>query len=654
MTKLRILVIALLTGSLLAVPNVAGAAITITGAGSTFSEVAIKQWIADVSRQGLSVNYSGVGSTQGRDQYINNKQNIDFAVSEIPFEPSEVSQLRSKNLSFQYLPIVAGGTSLMYNLSDKAGARITTLRLSGEAAAKIFTGKISKWNDPAIAAENGTLALPDTPISPVIRSDGSGTSAQFSAYLSKMFPSVWSGFASGATSNWPTFPRSIAKPGSDGVANFVAANEGTVTYVEAAYAEQRKIPTALMKNASGNFTKPNSGNVALALTKATFREDRSQNLDDVYTHPGAEAYPISSYSYMITPTKAEDITTEEAVILGKFMIYFACQGQRDADRLGYSPLPRNLVQGVFDAVNAIPGAPTPPALDAANCPNPTITGEAAAPTGAAPPAATTTTTAAGGGGGGGGGGNAATTTTPGGAATTVPSGGNQAASNDNGGGTSGSGSNPASGDGGGSNTGSGDGAGSGAPDSGSGNSAGGSDNGSGSPAAGGAKGGSKTQKPSGSTGPKTTKSATGPKASPSTAKGPKAAPKSSSAGGKSAGVTPLPSTSTDPGASEVQEGDSGVVLDSGSSAELLVRLENVETRLAELEAVAFGTAANDDEPVDPELKDDLLAAADKVDSGSGGGSMLAILLLSLMALSPFLKSGLRVAGERLKGRLPRQ
>jgi phosphate transport system substrate-binding protein len=350
----------------------------VSGAGSTWSQIAVDQWRADVSRFGLRINYQGVGSSSGRQFYINDQ--VDFAVSEIPFEGQELDALRAKGKEWAYLPIVAGGTSFMYNLRDGAGAPITTLRLSSATAVGIFTGGITKWSDPALTAENPGLNLPDKPIVPVVRSDGSGTSAQFTGYLSKREQSTWCAFAKkngidcGHTSNYPGFPGSVAQSGSDGVANYVhseSTGAGAITYVEAGYAIQRGRPVAFLKNGSGNYTLPTSKNVSTALTKATLNSDDTQNLDEVYVSTDTDAYALSSYSYMIVPTK--DIDTAKGDALGSFMAYFACEGQRKADQLGYAPLPQNLVEVVFNAMRKVPGSPAPPPIS--ECSNPTITGD---------------------------------------------------------------------------------------------------------------------------------------------------------------------------------------------------------------------------------------------------------------------------------------
>lgn len=344
----------------------AGAAVAITGAGSTFAQIAIDQWRVDAGREvGVTVNYSGLGSSQGRRQFI--AETVDWASSDIPFEDTELPVPRP----YTYLPLVAGGTALMYNLRDTAGLQVTNLQLTGPTIARIFTGKIRKWNDPAIKADNPGLAprLPDEDIKPVVRSGGSGTSAVFTGYVAAVAPDVWGEFAStygipgNFTSTFPDVPGFIKQSGSDGIANFVAnpnAGRGSIGYAEAGYAKQAGIPMAYVKNASGSWTQPTARAVAIALLDATRNPDGTQNLSRVYFSGHPEAYAISSYNYAIVPTTGFD--PAKGAELGKFVIYCITQGQAKAAPLGYSPLPPNLVQQGLDAVRSIPGAPTPPDL----------------------------------------------------------------------------------------------------------------------------------------------------------------------------------------------------------------------------------------------------------------------------------------------------
>ncbi|NBO45879.1 MAG: phosphate ABC transporter substrate-binding protein, partial [Actinobacteria bacterium] len=276
---------------------------TINGSGSTWSAIAIDQWRADVgNKRGLTVNYNSVGSSSGRQYYIALGDQTDFAVSEIPFVGSELDELKAHNRTFQYLPIVAGGTAMMYNLKDSAGRRIRDLRLSPDTITGIFTGVITKWSDPKVAADYGR-PLPDIDITPVIRSDGSGTSAQFAAFMAHESKKIWSAFAKQKmlapgmpVSNYPDLSNSIAQKGSDGIANYVAnpiVGLGAIGYLESSYAVQRNFPVVAVKNHAGKYVLPTSRNVATALTKATLNADRTQNLEGVYTNKSEGAYPIS-------------------------------------------------------------------------------------------------------------------------------------------------------------------------------------------------------------------------------------------------------------------------------------------------------------------------------------------------------------------------
>ncbi len=389
----------------------AHASTAITGAGSTWAQIAVDQWRADVASQGLAVNYQGVGSTSGRVFYYQDQ--VDFAVSEIPFQAQvkddqgnviyydEIS--RAAHRPYAYMPIVAGGTSFMYHL-DINGTRVTNLNLSAVAVAKIFTGGITFWDDPAIKATNPSLALPHLAVRPVIRSDGSGTSAQFSAFMANQTPTIWNAFCAKvglhldpcpSTSLYPPFAGSVAQQYSDGVAGYVASSyaNGAITYVEYGYAKQRGFPVANLQNKAGYFAQPVAAAVSLALKAATFNADGTQNLVSVYDNPDRRVYAMSSYSYMIVPTTtAAPFNTDKGATLGQFILYFVCAGQQKAEQLGYAPLPPNLVQRAFTVEQEIPGAPKPPAIS--NCHNPTIDGTYAPPEPVAvsPAAATATGT----------------------------------------------------------------------------------------------------------------------------------------------------------------------------------------------------------------------------------------------------------------------
>lgn len=361
----------------------------IEGTGSTWSQVIVDQWISDVDSLGMKVVYTGGGSSKGRKDF-SAPGSVDFAISEIPYQGTDEygNADTAGGREYSYLPIVAGGTAFTYHL-EQGGALVRDIRLSGQTIAKIFTNQITSWADPAIKADNNGRVLPDVPIVPVVRSDGSGTTAQFTTWLDKAHPDIWRPYfgRSGLTSYYPktSGTRMIAAAGSDQVMNTVAASSGngTIAYVEYSYPINKNYPVVKVLNAAGYYVEPTQYAVAVALTTARINQDRSsqlyltQILDDVYTNADPRAYPLSSYSYMIIPTGADDVrmTTNKRQTLVDFMFYSLCEGQGKAGSYGYSPLPLNLVQAGFEQVAKLGAAD--PGVDVANrdatrCNNPTF------------------------------------------------------------------------------------------------------------------------------------------------------------------------------------------------------------------------------------------------------------------------------------------
>ncbi len=387
---IAVLVAALSTG-IAAMPSAqADSYLPISGTGSTWVQNAVDQWITDVKKYGMRVNYGGGGSGQGRNDFLTQK--VDFAASDIPFQtnPTDGSSPEDPSKTpYAYMPIVAGGTAFMYHLTI-GGKPVTNVRMSGATIAKIFTGAITRWNDPAIAADNPGLKLPAEKIVPVVRSDSSGSSAQFSIWMMQQQPAIWNAYykrlgkgnVGGETSYWPTSPGMIGQSGDLGVAGYVAQSygEGSIGYVEYSYALNAGFPVAKMLNAAGYYTEPTAYNVAVALTKAKINTDASnpatyltQDLSGVYTYNDPRVYPMSSYSYLIVPTDAgrQNFSTQKGATLSAFASYFLCQGQQHAADLGYSPLPVNLVKAGFEQIQKIPGS-SPQNVSIASCQNPTF------------------------------------------------------------------------------------------------------------------------------------------------------------------------------------------------------------------------------------------------------------------------------------------
>lgn len=336
--------------------------VPISGSGSTWSFNALDQWRRTVDVQlGIAVQFAANGSSQGRAEFAT--QQVDFAVSDVEYGLSDGGIVEPPPaLPFAYLPIVAGGTAFMYNL-EVDGRRVTNLRLSGEVVAGIFTRQITTWGDARIAADNPALDLPDRPIVPVVRADGSGSTAQFTRWLASKHGSIWDSYcgrpACGATSNFPVTSGFEAKNGSQGVAGFVAQNssEGSITYVEYSYARNASFPVAKVLNDGGYYVGPTAATVSVALTSAATRPDLTPDLDPVYRSTDPRAYPLSGYSLMIVPIDVNArFTAEKGRSLSEFAYVALCEGQQQADALGYAPLPVNLVRAAVAQVGRIPGS----------------------------------------------------------------------------------------------------------------------------------------------------------------------------------------------------------------------------------------------------------------------------------------------------------
>ncbi|MEU6220421.1 substrate-binding domain-containing protein [Streptomyces sp. NPDC047022] len=375
----------------LAAPAAADSYTPIAGAGSTWAENAVDEWRRAVNQYGMRISYAGTGSSDGRRQFLSGT--VDFAVSDIPFQthPTDGSAAERPGAgSYAYMPIVAGGTVFMYHLTV-GGKRITNLRLSGDVVTKIFTGVIKTWDDPVIKADNPGLQLPHRPVVPVVRSDGSGSTAQFTMWMANQHKSLWQAYcdrvgrsgACGQTSYYPTVSGMIAQSGDLGVAGYVAQNygEGAIGYVNYSYALNAHYPVAKVLNHAGYYTEPTPQNVAVSLLKARINTDKSspdyltQQLDGVYNDTDKRNYPLSSYSYMILPLKVQGTFTQaKGKTLGAFSYYFMCQGQQEAPQLGYSPLPINLVQAGFDQIRRIPGVQAQN-INIRGCNNPTFTAD---------------------------------------------------------------------------------------------------------------------------------------------------------------------------------------------------------------------------------------------------------------------------------------
>lgn len=365
--------------------------VPVNGAGSSWSANAVDQWRRNVQQYGLRVNYASTGSSDGRNQFRSGT--VDFASSEIPYGLRDGKVVDTPpSRGYAYMPLVAGGTAFMYNL-QVGGKRLTNLKLSGENLVKMFTGVITSWDDPAIAKENPGVSLPKRKVIPVVRSDGSGSTAQLTTWMASEHGSLWNNYCKlakrstpcGLTSNYPVVSGKgfVSQPNSQGVAGYVSqsANIGTITYVEYSYALKTGYPVVKVLNAGGYYVLPTASNVAVALLSAKINETKSssqyltQILTGVFRSTDPRAYPLSSYSYLIVPTAVSgNFTAAKGKTLSAFANYYLCEGQQQAEVLGYSPLPINLVKAGLDQVKKIPGAEVEN-VNIANCNNPTFSSD---------------------------------------------------------------------------------------------------------------------------------------------------------------------------------------------------------------------------------------------------------------------------------------
>jgi phosphate transport system substrate-binding protein len=301
---------------------------TITGAGSSFVAPLVSVWTPAVgSAFGYTLQYSAVGSGAGI-AAITNRQ-VDFGASDAPLSPA---QAQACNNCVQ-IPWALAGTSIAYNVP---GAPVH-MHLDGNTIVKIFLGQISKWNDPAIASLNPGASLPDLKITPVFRSDGSGTSYNFTDYLSSV-SAEWRNRI--GVSTQPAFPAGVGAKGSGGVSGVVANTPGGVTYVDTAYALVHHLKFAAVKNAAGNFLFPSLRRVAAAAASVTSVPANNElhivNPSKKYTL----AYPISTFTYVIVPQ-----TTPHAAELRKLIFWALTQGQKAqyTAKLLFVPVPTKVL-----------------------------------------------------------------------------------------------------------------------------------------------------------------------------------------------------------------------------------------------------------------------------------------------------------------------
>jgi phosphate transport system substrate-binding protein len=309
-------------------PAPATGEITLQGAGATFPDPLYQVWFQTYSETytNVQIDYQSIGSGGGIKAIT--EGTVDFGASDAPMKDEELAALPAGS-KMVHIPTALGAVVVIYNLPG-----IDALQLDADNVAGIFLGTITKWNDPAIVANNSGVTLPDSAILVAHRSDGSGTTNAFTTYLDTVSTAWHDQVGKGKEVNWPT---GVGAQGNDGVAGAVKQTEGTVGYVELNYATQANLTSAKIKNADGQFVPGSTDGVTAAAdaVAADFPADSRQN--PIINGAGAATYPIASYTYLLVYTDQKD--ADKGKTLVSFIYWALNDGQTAETGLGYAPLP---------------------------------------------------------------------------------------------------------------------------------------------------------------------------------------------------------------------------------------------------------------------------------------------------------------------------
>lgn len=314
-------------------------AVRLTGAGATFPYPIYSKWF-DAYRKvdaNAEINYQSIGSGGGQKQIT--EGTVDFGASDGPMSDEALAKAPGKLL---HIPTVAGGVGLTFNLPG-----VTDLKLDGPTVADIFLGKITQWNDPTIAKQNGGVKLPKMDIAPIHRADGSGTTFIFTDYLSTISDAWKTKVGKNTSVSWPQ-GVGIAGKGSEGVTGTIKQTPGAIGYVELIYAVQNKLPLAQIKNADGVYLKPSLDSVTAALATAKIPDDFRFSMVNA---PGKDAYPIAGVTWLLVYEQQKDATKGKTLVA--FLKWALTDGEKMAKGLDYAPLPDAVRERVLARVDAI-------------------------------------------------------------------------------------------------------------------------------------------------------------------------------------------------------------------------------------------------------------------------------------------------------------
>ena len=323
--------------------NGGSGAVSLQGAGATFPNPLYQKWLSEYGKlhPNVKVDYQSIGSGGGIKQL--KEQTVDFGASDAPMKDED---LKSAPGEILHIPTVLGAVVITYNLQGVN----KTLRFSPDVLADIFLGRITKWNDPRIVADNPGATLPAADITVVHRSESSGTSAVFTDYLSKVSPEWKQKVGAGVSPSWPI---GIGGKGNEGVTGQVKNTPNTIGYIELAYAVQNKLPVAQIKNASGTFIDPSIDAVtaAASASSANIPDDLRVSITNA---AGPQVYPISSYTYILVYKNQKDAGKGKALV--DFLWWGIHDGENYAKELQYAPLPAEIVKRAEAKINSVTAA----------------------------------------------------------------------------------------------------------------------------------------------------------------------------------------------------------------------------------------------------------------------------------------------------------
>jgi phosphate transport system substrate-binding protein len=330
-----------IAGLLVALLLLAGAGIvladnplTINGAGASFPYPIYSKWFDDYHKKNSNnqINYQSIGSGGGIKQVT--EGTVDFGASDGPMNDDQLKAFRDKHgFDILHFPTVLGADVPAYNIPGVSAE----LTFTSDAIAGIFLGKITKWNDPAIAGANKGVNLPGNDIVVVHRSDGSGTSYIWTDYLSKVSDEWKNKVGKGTSVNWPV---GLGGKGNEGVAGLVKQTPNSFGYVELIYAIQNNMPYGKVKNASGNVVKADLASVTAAAAGAA-KDMPADFRVSITNAPGKNAYPISSFTWLLIPEKFSDAAKRDAI--KGFINWMLVDGQNEVEALSYAKLPKEVV-----------------------------------------------------------------------------------------------------------------------------------------------------------------------------------------------------------------------------------------------------------------------------------------------------------------------